>query len=85
MAEPYELGIELSRKNFGSGSLYALGIGAASFASGELEWDLGAGKGTEPVEVTSVSTNSTTGSGESEQRYSGKPDGFAGTPKSIND
>ena len=33
MAEPYELGIELSRRNFGSGSLYALGIGAASFAS----------------------------------------------------
>ena len=33
MAEPYELGIELSRKNFGSGSLCALGIGAASFAN----------------------------------------------------
>ena len=33
MAEPYELGIELSRKNFVFGSFYALGIGAASFAS----------------------------------------------------
>ena len=40
---------------------------------------------TEPVEVTGVSTSSTTESGDgSEQRYSGKPDGGAGTPKLIN-
>ena len=25
-----------------------------------------------------------TGAGESEQRYSGKPDGFAGTPKNMS-
>ena len=53
----------------------ALGIEAASFAShagagtgiGDGNWGLGTGTGN--------------GSGESEQRYSGKPDGFAGTPK----
>ena len=40
-------------------------------------------RGTELVEVTVVSTSSTTMSGESEQRYSGKPDGAAGTPKTM--
>ena len=49
----------------------ALGIEAASFASGIRE----AGMGTELVEVTVVSTSSMTMSGEGEQRYSGKPDG----------
>ena len=62
----------------------ALGIEAASFASGSQGGDLGAGAGTEPVEVTVVSTSSTTSSGESEQRYSGKPDGVAGTPKKMS-
>ena len=57
----------------------ALGIEAASFAShagtgtgigsGKWEWGLGTGTGN--------------GSGESEQRYSGKPDGFAGTPSFL--
>ena len=51
---------------------FALGIGAASFAShagaGSGKWERGAGNG----------------SGDSEQRYSGKPDGVDGTPKSIN-
>ena len=60
------------------GSLLALGIGAASFAShagagnGNGKWGLGTGTGTG------------NGNGESEQRYSGKPDGFAGTPTLIH-
>ncbi|MBR2051490.1 MAG: hypothetical protein IJ961_03340 [Bacteroidales bacterium] len=56
MAEPYGLGIELSRKNFGFGSV------CVRDWSGIL-WER---------------------SLRSEQRYSGKPDGVAGTHKSIN-
>ena len=56
-------------------SLSALGIGAASFASGIWERDLGAGAG------AGTGFGSGCGWGGSEQRYSGKPDGAAGTPK----
>ena len=68
---------QVREKHLFYGGLHALGIGAASFASGIRE----AGMGTELVEVTVVSTSSMTRSGESEQRYSGKPDGAAGTPQ----
>ena len=54
----------------------ALGIGAASFASGIRERDSGAGAGT-----GILVRERDLGAGGSEQRYSGKPDGAAGTPK----
>ena len=53
----------------------ALGIGAASFASGS-------GNGSRSGNGNGNGNGSGNGSGESEQRYSGKPDGVAGTPKS---
>ena len=57
-------------------SRLALGIGAASFASGIQERGKGIwGRGRDSGTGTGF------GDGESEQRYSGKPDGFAGTPK----
>ena len=81
---------------FYNSSLYALGIGAASFASGIRKRDSEAGEGfgrgngawergtgTEPVEVTIVSTSSTTWSGvESERaKIERKARRLAGTPK----
>ena len=56
----------------------ALGIGAASFASGIRERDLGAGCGDGSG---ILERERDLGAGGSEQRYSGKPDGIAGTPK----
>ena len=50
---------------------------------GKRKRDLGTGTGAEPVEVTVVSTRSAVGNGESEQRYSGKPDGLPERPKLI--
>ena len=60
----------------------ALGIGAASFAS-ETGTSFGDGdEVTEPVEVPSPYLERARRK-HSEQRYSGKPDGFAGTPKEL--
>ena len=53
----------------------ALGIEAASFASFS-----GAGLG-DGCRIWGRERDWGTGAGESEQRYSGKPDGVAGTPK----
>ena len=78
MAEPYELGIELSRRNFGFGSVCVRdwsGILCEPCGSGEREMGAGSGK---------WERGAGNGSGDSEQRYSGKPDGVDGTPKSIN-
>ena len=57
----------------------ALGIGAASFWS---ETGTRFGDGNEVTELVEVSrSDSVARRKHGEQRYSGKPDGFAGTPK----
>ena len=64
---------------------FALGIGAASFASGARGWDLGTGNGSgDGIWERGTGAGMGFGSGESEQRYSGKPDGFAGTHTLIH-
>ena len=77
--------ISCSRSHFLSPKK-ALGIGAASFASFS---GAGCGDGSgiwERVRERDFRAGTGFGSGWglSEQRYSGKPDGAAGTPKSIN-
>ena len=81
---PYKLfcgHIQCVRTNFIIAAANALGIGAASFASHAGRGaGMGMGKG-------SGNGNGILGAGWrwSEQRYSGKPDGVAGTPKEKKD
>jgi len=68
---------------------FALGIEAASFASGIRERDSGAGTGNGIRERDSGAGTGTgngirdSGFGISEQRYSGKPDGLPERPKQL--
>ena len=54
-----------------SGILWKQGFGSRDLGTGTGIWERGTGMGIGIV----------LGSEESDQRYSGKPDGFAGTPK----
>ena len=77
MAEPYELRIELSRRNFVFGSVCVRDwSGILCEPCGKWERELGAGNGNGEWEMGN-------GSGESEQRYSGKPDGLPERPNQL--